>query len=68
MKPKINDTVQLTQPLLEEGLLTGSVGVVVAEFSEPEEAYEVEFSNQSGETIVQVVLRLKQFVVLGTTT
>lgn len=65
MKPKINDMVQLMEPLPEMGLSTGSVGVVVAEFSKPEEAYEIEFSNERGETLAQVALRPKQFVVVG---
>lgn len=39
MKPRINDKVQLTAPLPDEPLDAGAVGVVVAEFSEPEEAY-----------------------------
>jgi hypothetical protein len=65
MKPKINDMVQLTERLPDEPLAAGAVGVVVAEFSEPEEAYEVEFSNERGETIAQVALRPKQFVVVN---
>jgi hypothetical protein len=65
MKPKINDTVQLTESLPEENLATGSIGVVVFEFSVPEEAYEIEFSNERGETIAQVALRPNQFVVLS---
>src|SRR5882724_7474021 len=42
--------------LLTRALPKGAVGVVVAEFVEPEEAYEVEFCNEEGETVVQVTL------------
>ena len=42
--------------LLTQALPKGAVGVVVAEFVEPEEAYEVEFCNEQGETVVQVAL------------
>jgi len=65
MKAKINDTVELIEPLPEENLAAGSVGVVVFEFDEPEEAYEIEFSNDRGETTSQVTLRPNQFIVLG---
>lgn len=53
---KINDTVLLLEDLPEEELAKGAVGVVVAEFDEPEEAYEVEFCNDKGETLAEVAL------------
>jgi len=65
MKPKINDTVQLTQALPLEHLSVGTIGVVVAAFSEPEEAYEIEFTDERGETLAQVALRPTQFVVVA---
>ncbi|SEL32835.1 protein of unknown function [Roseateles sp. YR242] len=64
MKPKINDVVQLTALPPDDLVTPGMLGVIVAAFSEPEEAYEVEFSNNQGETIAQVVLRPKQFVIV----
>ncbi|MES2740820.1 MAG: DUF4926 domain-containing protein [Pseudomonadota bacterium] len=57
---KINDLVKLINDMPSESLTKGVVGVVVAEFSEPDEAYEVEFCNESGETIAQVALSSKQ--------
>jgi hypothetical protein len=56
MKFKANDTVKLINYLPYEALSKGSIGVVVAGFTEPVEAYEVEFSNEDGETIAQVTL------------
>ena len=64
MKPRLNDTVRLTESLPQEYLAAGAIGVVVAEFTEPEEAYEIEFNNEHGETIAQIALRPTQFVVL----
>ncbi|MBN8813624.1 MULTISPECIES: DUF4926 domain-containing protein [unclassified Sphingomonas] len=64
MQAKVNDTVRLTEMLPNDGLLQGAIGVVVAEFSEPNEAYEVEFSNDEGVTVAQVALLPDQFVVI----
>ncbi len=57
---KINDVVQLIDELHEEALPRGAVGVIVAEFTEPERAYEVEFCSEDGTTIAQVALRPQQ--------
>jgi hypothetical protein len=65
MKSKINDTVQLVDALTSVSLPQGAIGVVVAEFSEPEEAYEVEFSDAAGRTVVQLALRPSQIVVMS---
>lgn len=43
MRPKINDAVQLIDEIPGESLAKGAIGAIVEEFSEPEEAYEVEF-------------------------
>jgi hypothetical protein len=50
---------------LGESLPEGAVGVVVEEFTEPDEAYEVEFSDHDGSTIRQFALKPDQFVVLA---
>jgi len=44
-----------------EGICSGSLGVIVAVFSEPEEAYEVEFCDEKGATTAQVALKPSQF-------
>ncbi|MEW9898393.1 DUF4926 domain-containing protein [Chitinivorax sp. PXF-14] len=44
-----------------ESLAKGAIGVIVEEFSEPEEAYEVEFCDEDGVTIAQIALRPNQF-------
>lgn len=62
--PKINDTVQLLEAMPSESLSEGAIGVVVAEFREPDEAYEIEFSDLDGATICQLALKPDQFVVL----
>lgn len=61
---KANDTVRLLSDLPQEALAKGAVGVVVAEFNEPQEAYEVEFCNEHGETIAQVALLPNQLALL----
>ncbi|MCK9799406.1 DUF4926 domain-containing protein [Pseudomonas sp. MAFF 302030] len=64
MSLKINDVVRLIADVPSEGVFCGRLGVIVAVFSEPEEAYEVEFCNEGGITIVQVVLTISQLEVL----
>ena len=44
------DIVELTEDLPEYGLRRGAQGTVVEVFDEPEEAYMVEFLEDSGET------------------
>ena len=61
MKAKINDTIRLIEALPSEALPKGALGVVVAEFSEPNEAYEVEFIDESGVTVAQLALKPSQF-------
>jgi hypothetical protein len=56
LKFQINDAVRLLVDLPDEGLARGTVGVVVADFSDPQEAYEVEFVNEEGETVAQMAL------------
>ncbi|MPS29669.1 DUF4926 domain-containing protein [Pigmentiphaga sp.] len=64
MCPKINDTVRLLEAFPDEALEEGALGVIVAEFSEPDEAYEIEFSDENGATIAQIALRPSQFSVV----
>lgn len=65
MKPKELDAVRLIVSLVDVGIQNGSVGIVVALFDDPNEAYEVEFCDADGSTIEQVLLRREQFEVLG---
>ena len=44
------DTVELTEDLPEYGLHRGAQGTVVEVFDTPEEAYMIEFLEDSGET------------------
>jgi hypothetical protein len=62
--PKINDPVRLLDAIPSQSLQAGAVGVIVAEFTEPQKAYEVEFSRSNGGTICRVHLRPSQFIVL----
>lgn len=64
MRPKINDTVRLLEALPDETLEEGALGVIVAEFSEPDEAYEIEFSDENGATVTQIALKPSQFSVV----
>lgn len=54
---EINDCVLLTADVPEESLYKGMQGVIVAIFENPELAYEVEFCNENGETLVEVALK-----------
>ncbi|MDX3995097.1 DUF4926 domain-containing protein [Pseudomonas aeruginosa] len=64
MSIEINDVVRLIDNQPSDGLLSGALGVVVAVFSEPREAYEVEFCDEDGCTIAQLALLPSQFEVL----
>jgi hypothetical protein len=44
------DVVELTEDLPEYGLRRGAQGTVVEAFDQPEEAYMIEFLEDSGET------------------
>ena len=57
MKFRGNDVVELVDDIPADSLSKGTIGVVVMGFVEPEEAYEVEFCNENGETIAQIALR-----------
>ena len=63
--PKINDTVRLLDAVPGEHLTKGAIGVIVAEFDEPDEAYEVEFSDSDGSIVAQLALRPDRFLVIG---
>jgi hypothetical protein len=52
----VNDAVVLRRGLPDEDLVAGAIGAVVLVFDEPEPAYEVEFCDDVGRTIAQVVL------------
>jgi len=63
--PKLFDTVRLLNTLPEEGLLAGAIGVIVEEFTSPNEAYEVEFCDKNGVTIAQLALKENEFSVIA---
>lgn len=48
MKFAVNDCVRLIAPELLDGIDVDDIGVVVFAFSEPREAYEVEFCDADG--------------------
>jgi hypothetical protein len=64
MKPKNHDTIRLLEAIPEESLLSGAIGVIVAEFTEPEEAYEIEFCDENGITLTELALKIEQFEVV----
>ncbi|QDD88204.1 DUF4926 domain-containing protein [Pseudomonas oryzihabitans] len=64
MSLKVNEVVRLLEDIPAEGVYSGSLGVIVAVFSGPEEAYEVEFCNEKGASTAQVALRPSQFEVM----
>lgn len=50
------DTVILINDYESEGLKKGDIGAILMVYSEPNEAYEVEFVDNNGEVKAQVVL------------
>lgn len=56
------DVVALTTDLTDAGLMRGQVGTVVERLGA--DAYEVEFSDDSGRTYAQLPLRAEQLMVL----
>lgn len=63
-KAKLLDIVRLTTPKPEYGLEAGVTGTIVHEFETIEEAYEVEFATEGGETIVECSLTSSEFEVV----
>ncbi len=59
---KVLDVVALTQDLPERGLRRGQVGTVVETY--PDGAFEVEFSDDGGETYALLALKPEQLMVL----
>jgi hypothetical protein len=57
MKFQELDVVRLVKPVPDSELRAGQVGAVVMVFSNPNEAYEVEFCSESGETIAMLALK-----------
>lgn len=64
MRPSMLNTVRILKPLSEEGIQVGAIGVIIAIFESPDEAYEVEFSDEEGQSLAQVVLQRKDFDVV----
>ena len=56
----IFDVVTLIHDILEEGLCAGMAGAVIDVYTEPALAYEVEFCDALGRTIVQLALLPEQ--------
>ncbi|WP_373323490.1 DUF4926 domain-containing protein [Metapseudomonas otitidis] len=61
---ELNEVVRFLESIPSEGLSSGSLGAIIAVFSEPEEAYEIEFCDEEGVTIAQLALRQSQFDVV----
>lgn len=56
MKYSLFDVVALTENISEYNLKSGSVGAIVDIYTEPEDAYEVEFCDDDGQTICMLPL------------
>jgi len=60
--PKLFDVVELLINLPEYNLQAGAQGAIVEHYSD--QNYEIEFTNESGETVALVTLPVHQFVVV----
>lgn len=60
--PDSFDVVELTVDIPERGLHVGMQGTIV--HCHPADAYEVEFTNEAGETLFLLALRPEQFIVV----
>lgn len=60
--PNIGDIIELIVDITERNLRAGMQGTIVHCHSE--NAYEVEFTNEGGETLELLALRLEQFIVV----
>lgn len=59
-KPELFDVVELLIDLPDQDLQAGAQGAIVVVYGD---AYEVEFTNEAGETLALVPLTMAQFVV-----
>lgn len=62
---EVNTVVRLKVDLPKHGLSMGAVGAIVAVFNTPEEAYEVEFVDDAGQTVAQVALTSDAIEAIG---
>ena len=62
MFPELLDVVELSQDMPEHGLAKGRQGTIVELF--PDSTFEVEFSNEYGETEALITLSGDKFVVV----
>jgi hypothetical protein len=60
--PKLLDVVALLEDIPDHGLRRGQVGTIVEELAP--DAFEVEFSDDNGQTYALLALRVDQLIVL----
>jgi len=60
MKYSLFDVVVLEEDIPEYNLKIGMIGAIVDVYTEPEEAYEVEFCDSDGKTMGMLALRPDQ--------
>jgi hypothetical protein len=61
-KPELFDTVELLVDLPEQGIYEGTVGAIV--HCHPDNTYEVELTNEDGETLALCTLSPDQLIVI----
>jgi len=57
---KLHDVIKVKKDIPEENLKQGMTGVIVTIFHDPCLAYEVEFCNDKGETVIETALLPEQ--------
>ncbi|MDJ0524525.1 MAG: DUF4926 domain-containing protein [Microcystis sp. M53600_WE12] len=62
IKPELFDLVELLVDLPEHNLIMGEQGTIVEDYNDG--CYEIEFSNDLGETIALCSLSMQQFIVI----
>lgn len=62
IKPELFDVIELLVNLPEQKQFIGSQGTIIERFDDGQ--YEIEFTNEDGETVAQCALSTHQFIVV----
>jgi len=61
----MHQTVRVTREIPDQGVAKGMIGAVIEVFDAPEPAYEVEFVDAEGRTVLQATLAEQDLEIIG---